>query len=49
MTVGPSALGTARAFGLSGSFDGVEGEAVESMNARAYEERAAFVLNVLSS
>lgn len=36
MTVGPGALGTARVFGLAGTFDGLQSEAVESLNARAY-------------
>lgn len=36
MTVGPGALGTARVSGLSGEFDGMESEAVESLSARAY-------------
>lgn len=36
MTDGPSAHGTARVIGLSGEFDGVQSEAVETLNARAY-------------
>ena len=36
MTIGPGALGTARATGLGGEYDGLQGEAVESLNARAY-------------
>jgi hypothetical protein len=36
MTVGPGALGTARVTGLGGEFDGLQSEAVESLNARAY-------------
>ena len=36
MTVGPGALGTARITGLGGEFDGLQSEAVESLNARAY-------------
>lgn len=36
MTKGPGALGTARVFGLAGTFDGLQSEAVESLNARAY-------------
>ena len=35
-TVGPGALGTARVTGLGGEFDGLQSEAVESLNARAY-------------
>ena len=36
MTIGPGALGTANIFGLAGTFDGLQSEAVESLNARAY-------------
>ncbi len=36
MSVGPGALGTARVLGLGGEFDGLQSEAVESLNARAY-------------
>jgi len=36
MTQGPGALGTARASGGSGKFEGLSGEAVESLTARAY-------------
>lgn len=36
MTVGPGSLGTARVTGLGGEFDGLQSEAVESLNARAY-------------
>ena len=36
MTVGPGALGTARVTGLGGEFDGLQSEAVESLNARVY-------------
>ncbi len=36
MTVGPGALGLARVTGLGGEFDGLQSEAVESLNARAY-------------
>lgn len=36
MTVGPGALRTGRVSGLSGEFDGMESEAVESLSARAY-------------
>lgn len=36
MTIGPNALGTANVYGLSGIFDGLQSEAVESLNARAY-------------
>lgn len=36
MTVGPGALGTAVVSGMGGSFDGMQSEAVESLNARAY-------------
>jgi len=36
MTVGPGSLGTARVTGLGGAFDGLQSEAVESLNARAY-------------
>ena len=36
MTTGPGALGTARVTGLGGEFDGLQSEAVESLNARAY-------------
>jgi hypothetical protein len=36
MSVGPGALGTARVTGLGGEFDGLQSEAVESLNARAY-------------
>ena len=36
MSVGPGALGTARIIGLGGEFDGLQSEAVESLNARAY-------------
>jgi len=35
-TVGPGQLGTARVTGLGGEFDGLQSEAVESLNARAY-------------
>lgn len=36
MTIGPGALGTAVVSGMGGSFDGMQSEAVESLNARAY-------------
>ena len=36
MSIGPGALGTARVIGLGGEFDGLQSEAVESLNARAY-------------
>ena len=36
MTAGPGPLGTARVFGLGGLFAGTEGEAVETVSARAY-------------
>jgi hypothetical protein len=36
MTAGPGDLGTARVTGLGGEFDGLQSEAVESLNARAY-------------
>ena len=36
MSIGPGALGTARVMGLGGEFDGLQSEAVESLNARAY-------------
>jgi len=36
MTIGPRAIGTAEVFGLAGMFDGMQSEAVESLNARAY-------------
>ena len=36
MTVGPGAHGTARVIGLHGEFDGMQSEAVEELNARAY-------------
>lgn len=36
MTIGPGALGTARVSGLGGEYAGLQGEAVESLNARAY-------------
>lgn len=36
LTSGPNSLATARVSGGSGTFAGVEGEAVESLNARAY-------------
>ena len=36
MTIGPNALGTAQVVGLGGKFDGMQSEAVESLNARAY-------------
>ena len=35
-TAGPGALGTARVTGLGGEFDGLQSEAVESINARSY-------------
>ena len=36
ITSGPNALGTAQVFGGSGEYDGVDTEAVEALNARAY-------------
>lgn len=36
MTVGPNALGTGRVFGLGGEFRGLDSEAVEILNAKAY-------------
>lgn len=39
MTAGPGALGTGRVTGGSGRFDGIAGEAVESLSARAYSAK----------
>ena len=43
VTAGPSALGTAAAFGSSGEFAGLEMEAVESLSVRAFSADTGFV------
>lgn len=43
LTAGPGALGTAAVTGMSGRFDGLEMEAVESLSVRAFSSDTGFV------